>query len=75
MPVAARRLEVGFEGGAVIRMTVPEDSLDAVAAELAGGSGWQEVSAEEGEFRLNLDKLVYTRVEPGQVGRVGFGNG
>lgn len=71
--MASRRLEIGFEGGSVIRMTVPEESLDDVAGQLTSGSGWQAVKADEGDFRLNLDKLVYTRIEPGEVGRVGFG--
>ncbi len=71
----SRHLEVGFEGGSVLRLTVPEERLGDISAVLADGSGWKTIDAEEGEYRLNLGKLLYTRVEPGEVSQVGFGGG
>jgi hypothetical protein len=73
--MATRRLELGFEGGTVLRLTVDA----AVAAEVTGGlssgnGSWREISAEEGSFWVNLSELVYARLPPGEApGRVGFG--
>ncbi|MDX6554254.1 MAG: hypothetical protein QOD86_449 [Miltoncostaeaceae bacterium] len=67
-----RRLELGFEGGTVVRLTVTA----AVAAELtdglAGGGSWRSVAAEEGTYWINQDDLVYVRLAPQALGRVGF---
>lgn len=71
--MASRRLEVGFEGGSVLRMTVPEGLLEEVTKALASDSGRAQVEAEEGTFAIRLDKVVFLRVEPGEVSRVGFG--
>jgi len=67
-----RRLELGFEGGTVVRLTVTA----AVAAELtdglAGGGSWRSVAAEEGTYWINQDDLIYVRLAPQTPGRVGF---
>ena len=69
-----RRVELGFEGGGALRLTLPEERVDDIAAALAGDDGWVSAAAEEGDFRLRADKVVYIRVAPGEVpGRVGFG--
>jgi len=73
--MATRRLELGFEGGTVLRLTV--DS--AVAAEVTGalaadrGPSWRSIEAEEGTFWIDQGELVYVRLPPGEVPRVGFG--
>jgi hypothetical protein len=74
--MATRRLELGFEGGTVLRLTVDE----AVAAELTSGlnSGngpaWRSLEAEEGSFWIAQKDLLYVRLPPGEApGRVGFG--
>lgn len=73
--MATRRLELGFEGGTVLRLTVD----DAVAAKLTGGlsgddGSWSAVEAEEGAFWVDRGKLIYVRLPPGEPhGRVGFG--
>lgn len=71
--MAGRRLEVGFEGGGALRLTVPEDGVDAIAEKLAATDGWIDAAAEEGNFRIRASKVVYVRVAPGEApGRVGF---
>ena len=68
-----RRLELGFEGGTIVRLTVTA----AVAAELTdglagGGGSWRSVAAEEGTYWINQDDLIYVRLAPQSPGRVGF---
>ncbi len=73
--MATRRLELGFEGGTVLRLTVESSVADQVTAGLGGDpSGWRSVEAEEGTFWIDQSELVYVRLPPGEVtGRVGFG--
>lgn len=72
--MAERRLELGFEGGTVLRLTVEEAVAVEVTDGLAsGGGGWRSVSAEEGVHWVNQDELVYVRLAPPAPGRVGFG--
>jgi hypothetical protein len=74
--MATRRLELGFEGGTVLRLTVNEEVADAVTADLAAGKGasWREIVAEEGTFWVDQGELLYVRLPPGNApGRVGFG--
>lgn len=73
--MAERRVELGFEGGTVLRLTV----ADSVATELtdalaSGGEGWRSVSAEEGVHWVNQAELIYVRLPPQAPGRVGFGD-
>ena len=69
-----RRLELGFEGGTVLRLTVTAQVADELTAGLAGGSSWRSVAAEEGTYWINQDDLVYVRLAPQTPGRVGFGS-
>lgn len=69
-----RRIEMGFEGGTILRLTVEEQ----VAQDLVGGLGtgdgdWSSVEAEEGTHWVNTGELVYVRLVPGEPSRVGFG--
>jgi hypothetical protein len=70
--VATRRVEAGFEGGTVLRLTIEETAVDELAGGL-GSEGWKSVEADEGRFWLNVGELVYLRVVPGEAtGRIGF---
>jgi hypothetical protein len=70
--VATRRVEVGFEGGAVLRLTIEETAVDELTGGL-GGEGWRSFEADEGRFWINQDELVYVRIVPGEAaGRIGF---
>lgn len=72
--MATRRLEIGFEGGTVLRLSLEESDATALTGSLGTDTGWREVSAEEGTFWVNQGELLYVRLAPGEPpGRVGFG--
>jgi len=74
--MATRRLELGFDSGTVLRLTVEEAVSDALTGALAAGNGpvWRSIEAEEGTFWIAEKELLYVRLAPGEVsGRVGFG--
>ena len=74
--MATRRLELGFEGGTVLRLTVDAAVAQEVTATLAGdgSTGWRSIDAEEGTFWVDQGELIYVRLPPGEVsGSVGFG--
>lgn len=72
--MATRRLELGFAGGTVLRLTVDAAvASDIPGALLSGDDRWAHLVAEEGGFWVDREELVYVRVPPGEVpGRVGF---
>jgi hypothetical protein len=74
--MATRRLELGFEGGTVLRLTVDEALVGDLHGNVLSGSGrWVSLSADEGTFWVDRERVAYARVPPGEVsGRVGFGN-
>lgn len=68
----SRRIELGLEGGGVLLLTVGDDDVAALRGAL-GGSGFHDVSSEEGDHAVDLAKVLYLRVLPGEVtGRIGF---
>jgi hypothetical protein len=74
--MAGRRVDLGFDGGTVLRVTLEEDEAANLTGALSGdgGDGWRELTAEEGSYWINLGELVYVRLAPGEVsGRIGFG--
>jgi hypothetical protein len=74
--VATRRLELGFEGGTVLRLTVNAEVATGFTDDLASdtGAAWRSIEAEEGTFWIDRGELVYVRLPPGEApGRVGFG--
>lgn len=69
-----RRVEMGFEGGTILRLTMDEQVAQDLASSLGTGDGeWRSVEAEEGTHWLNTGELVYIRLVPGEPSRVGFG--
>jgi hypothetical protein len=73
--MATRRLELGFEGGTVLRLTVDEAIASGLTSGLSSSNGsWRAIEAEEGSFWVDQRQLIYVRLPPGEVhGRVGFG--
>jgi len=67
----SRQIEIGYQGGTVVRLTmdvaVAEKLLNAVE-----GGGWHRVDAYEGTHALNLEQAVYVRLED-KPERIGFG--
>lgn len=67
-----RRTAVGFQGGQVLALRVPEDQLTGLRNALSGGgSRWHEVVAADGAVLVDLTQVVYLRVESDE-NRVGF---
>lgn len=74
--MATRRLELGFDSGTVLRLTVDESVSEELTGALGSGNGpaWRAIEAEEGTFWIAEKELLYVRLAPGEApGRVGFG--
>ena len=65
------RVSVGFRGGQVLSLRLTDDGLKGLNGALGQG-GWHEADSEDGTVKLNLDQVVYVRVET-EDHRVGFG--
>ncbi len=70
--MSGRRLDLGFEGGTVLRLTVEQSAADALVGGL-DGDGWRKVEAEEGTYWLNPDELCYIRLVSDAPPKIGFG--
>ncbi len=67
-----QRITIGFHGQALAARVTPDQlALLRKALEKAGG-GWMDLEAEDGTIALDLDKVVYVRLETSDQ-RVGFG--
>jgi hypothetical protein len=67
----AERVDIGFIGGQVLSLRLEEAALDGLRRSLQGGSGWQDLEAEDGRVALDLAKVAYVRLDSGQH-NVGF---
>lgn len=66
-----QKINIGFLGGPVLSARVAPDQLAELRRALNGG-GWHDLSAEDGEIALDLDKVVYVLIDT-EGHRVGFG--
>lgn len=66
-----QKINVGFEGGAVVSARVAPGELTGLRQAL-GTTGWHDLKAEDGTIALNLEKVVYVLVDT-EAHRVGFG--
>ena len=69
----AQRISIGFQASPPLATRVSDDELTRLQGAL-GGEGWHEVQAEDGEIKLNLQYVLWLRVEKDEQ-RVGFGIG
>jgi hypothetical protein len=71
--MTARRAAVGFHGGQVLSLRITEENLSALRDVLRRSSDerWYEVEATDGAVMLDLEQVVYVRVESDEH-RVGF---
>jgi hypothetical protein len=67
----AQRISIGFHASPPLATRVSDDELDKLRKAL-GTAGWLDVEAEDGEIRLNLEHVLWLRVEKEEQ-RVGFG--
>jgi Protein of unknown function (DUF3107) len=71
--MAGRRMELGFDGGMVLRVTLDDGAVDGVSSGLTSAKGWFSLTSEEGQYWVNVDELAYVRLAPGDApSRVGF---
>ena len=66
------RIEIGFEGGQILRLQVPAVDAEGLARKLeAGSNGTAELTLEDGRCLVALSRVLYvTRYE--RESRVGF---
>jgi hypothetical protein len=63
-PNAVRRSAIGFQGGQVLSLRLPEEVLNSLRETLkAGKERWLEVEAADGAVLLDIGQVVYLRVE------------
>ena len=67
-----RRTAVGFQGGQVLSLRMPDEVLARLRETLKEGrERWTEVEAADGAVLVDLGQVVYLRVESDEH-RVGF---
>jgi hypothetical protein len=70
--MTARRAAVGFYGGQVLALRISDENLTALRERLRDGEErWYEVEAMDGAVLVDLQQVVYLRVESDEQ-RVGF---
>ena len=71
-PAPVRRAALGFQGGQVLSLRLPEEALNTLRQTIRDGrERWQEVEAADGAVLVDLGQVVYLRVESDEH-RVGF---
>ena len=70
MAEAARRVEIGFDGGQVLAVRIAEGELESLRSSL-GQDGWRRLETEEAVVEVDLGKLVFVRTA-GDNQKVGF---
>jgi hypothetical protein len=66
-----QRISIGFQASPPLALRVSEAELAKLEGAL-GGEGWHELEADDGSVRLNLQHVLWLRVERDEH-RVGFG--
>ncbi len=68
-----KRVDIGFEGGQVLELRVTEAVYTELRSALDSGGdrGWHVVKTQDSEVTVDLDEVVYVRVETGRHS-VGF---
>jgi hypothetical protein len=69
----AQRISIGFQASPPLATRVSDDELSRLQDAL-GREGWHEIKADDGDIRLNLQHVLWLRVERDEH-RVGFGIG
>ena len=70
--VVARRGAIGFQGGQVLSIRLPDSELEKLRTVLRDGrERWHEVEATDGAVLVDLGQVVYLRVDSDEH-RVGF---
>lgn len=68
------RLQIGFEGGTVMAVSVSQDEADALLRHLsAGGNGTVTLDDEDGSFAVVIPRVLFVK-RFARESRVGFGS-
>ena len=68
----SRRGAVGFQGGQVLSIRLPDSELEKLRTMLRDGrERWHEVEATDGAVLVDLGQVVYLRVDSDEH-RIGF---
>ena len=71
-PNAVRRTALGFQGGQVLSLRLPDEVLNKLHDTLKEGrERWLEVEASDGAVLVDIGQVVYLRVESDEH-RIGF---
>lgn len=66
------RIEVGFEGGQILRLNVPaQDAAGLVQTLSKGGDGVAELAVEDGQCTIVLSRVLYV-TQFARGSKVGF---
>ena len=70
--MVSRRGAIGFQGGQVLSLRLPDSELEKLRTVLRDGKErWHEVEATDGAVLVDLGQVVYLRVDSDEH-RVGF---
>ena len=69
----AQRISIGFHASPPLALRVTEDELTKLHGAI-GTEGWHEVTGEDGVVKLNLQHVLWLKVDKDEP-RVGFGLG
>lgn len=69
----AQRISIGFHASAPLALRVTEEALTGLQDAL-GGDGWHDIAGEDGTVKLNLQHVLWLKVDKDEQ-RVGFGLG
>jgi hypothetical protein len=67
----AQRISIGFHASPPVALRVSDEELIKLQAAV-GGEGWHQVDAEDGVVKLNLQHVLWLKVDKDDT-RVGFG--
>jgi hypothetical protein len=70
-----KRIEVGFDGGQVVSVRIPDAALADLRRAVEGADGWHDLETEDGTVALDLAKVVFVRIAgaPHTIGFSGTG--
>jgi hypothetical protein len=70
--MVSRRGAIGFQGGQVLSIRLPDSELEKLRTMLREGKErWHEVEATDGAVLVDLGQVVYLRVDSDEH-RIGF---
>lgn len=69
----AQRISIGFHASPPLALRVSDEQLAGLQGAL-GTDGWHEVTGEDGVVKLNLQHVLWLKVDKDEQ-RVGFGLG